>query len=98
MTPDERIAALEAECAALRAEVEHWRELSKNWTKAAPQVERSYPVGMNPGITHPQAWPKGTIVTTAPTARGMCDTCAAKMARGEPAVCGCIAFGPKVTC
>lgn len=31
-------------------------------------------------------------------AQSMCIDCAAKIARGEAAVCGCTLFGPKITC
>ena len=32
------------------------------------------------------------------SASRVCDACAAKVARGEMVVCGCVLSGPKVTC
>lgn len=102
MTDAERIAALEAENAALRAELEHWRTAHQQQVRADREGRYgAWPVGtekLREVVSEPVPWPKGTIVTKAPAPRQLCETCTAKMERGEVAVCGCIQSGGTVTC
>lgn len=45
--------------------------------------------------TRPEWLPHAGRQNSAPA---MCATCQAKADRGETAVCGCVLFGPKITC
>lgn len=44
-------------------------------------------------LPYPDPWPNVPFDSSR-----LCDTCRAKVARGEMAVCGCVLSGPQVTC
>ncbi len=104
MTPEEKIAALEAENAALRDEVGHWRGAHRQERRGGWPVgiEQPRPDGARPRakplevFDTPTPWPAGSTVQPAPLPRGLCERCTAAVARGETAVCGCVTSGPVI--
>ncbi len=102
MTPEEKIAALEAENAALRDEVGHWRGAHRQERRGEWPVGIEQPHPVRPRakplevFDTPTPWPAGSTIQPAPLPRGLCEKCTAAVARGETAVCGCATSCPVI--